>query len=148
MWKIPQYIVALMIIVLNVKSYKQRKMKKKRLFFRKRKGESKEPLTQRKDENRTSSWAFNVPTWKHTCLLFYPTKMGFVLRFFTFFGSISCLMISHVFWYKKNSLCIQSSGNIINQSIIECDNHVNLLCNFLQNRMICAPSITLYINTM
>jgi len=51
-----------MIIVLNVKSYKQRNMKKKRLFFRKRKGESKEPLTQRKDENRTSSWAFSVPT--------------------------------------------------------------------------------------
>lgn len=43
--------------VLHVKSYNQRKMKKKRLFFRKRKGESKEPLTQRKDENHSSSWA-------------------------------------------------------------------------------------------
>lgn len=52
-----------MLTVLNVKSYKQTEEdEEKRLFFRKRKGESKEPLTQRKDENGTSSWAYSIPT--------------------------------------------------------------------------------------
>ncbi len=32
--------------------------------------------------------------------------------------------------------------------IVVCDNHVKHVCNFLQNRMIFAPNITAYINTM